>query len=227
MTDSASNGTSQKRVFLEGEGDLWFARNRGVLGAETGERKALLDRVARHLDVSRQSRVLEIGCGPGLNLAGLARRARIDAHGVDPSGEAVASGCAADPSLQLRQGTADSLPYDTASFDMVWFGFCLYLVDRPLLMRCVAEADRVLRDGGALVILDFDPPQPTSRPYHHQPGVFSYKMDHAKLFLANPAYTLVDKHSTSHAHDGWHPDPQERVALTVCRKDLRNAYVNL
>jgi SAM-dependent methyltransferase len=224
MNDRTAADAPQKRVFLESEGDQWFARNRSALLGDSPERELLLDRVARHLARSRTSDVLEIGCGPGLNLAGLARRASVRARGVDPSQQAVASGMATDATLALRQGTADSLPYDDAAFDMVWFGFCLYLVDRSLLMRCVAEADRVLRDGGALVILDFDPARPTSRAYHHQAGMNSYKMDYASLFLANPAYALVEKHSMSHQGDGWHPDPQERVALTVCRKDLGNAY---
>ena len=37
-------------------------------------------------------------------------------------------------------------------------------------MRAVAEADRVLRDGGALAIVDFDPEAPCVRPYHHRPA---------------------------------------------------------
>ena len=103
-------------------------------------------------------------------------------------------------------------------------GFCLYLVDRSLLQRVVAEADRVLANGGLLAILDFDPDVPCARPYHHRPGLMSYKMDYAALFLANPAYVLVDKLSTSHTTGQWDPDPQERVALSLSRKNLEQAY---
>ena len=127
-------------------------------------------------------------------------------------------------SRTLRTGTADELPYDDASFDVVWFGFCLYLVDRTLLMRTVSEADRVLRDGGVLAIVDFEPEAPCARPYSHRPGLLSYKMDHSRLFLANPAYVLAEKHATSHTTGRWEHDPQERVALTICRKDLEHAY---
>ena len=49
-------------------------------------------------------------------------------------------------------------------------------------------------------------------------------MDHARLFLANPAYVLAEKRATSHTTGRWEADPQERVAVTVCRKDLAHAY---
>jgi adenylyltransferase/sulfurtransferase len=42
------------------------------------------------------------------------------------------------------------------ALDLVLFGFCLYLVDRKLISRVVAEADRVLKDTGFLGIVDFD-----------------------------------------------------------------------
>jgi ubiquinone/menaquinone biosynthesis C-methylase UbiE len=124
-------------------------------------------------------------------------------------------------------GTANSLKYPNEHFDVVWFGFCLYLIDRSLLTAAVAEADRVLRDNGYLVITDFDPQYPCRRKYHHLAGVQSYKADYSKLFLANPAYTLAAKRSYSHAGAGFPPDPDERVATWVIVKSMTNAYQNL
>lgn len=224
---SASNKAPdlrQKLEFLAGEGDQWFLRNRAALASPSAIRDITVSRIAAQLPADTSSRVLEIGCGQGDNLDALARLARIDAHGVEPSKAAVQAGQLTYPALALRNSTADALPHDDASMDVVWFGFCMYLIDRPLLMRSVAEADRVLRDGGLLVIVDFDPDIPCVRPYHHCPGLHSYKMDHARLFLANPAYALVEKISTSHATGRWHPDPQERVAITLCRKNPAQAY---
>jgi SAM-dependent methyltransferase len=223
MTPDTAAAT-QKLEFLAAEGDQWHARNRAALAAPSPLRELAVDCIAAHLPAGRAARVLEIGCGQGGNLAALAQRQAIEAHGIEPSREAVAAGTALYPGLSLRTGTADALPYDDAAFDLVWFGFCLYLVDRSLLMRAVAEADRVLRDGGALAIVDFDPEAPVVRPYHHRPGLNSYKMDHGRLFLANPAYVLAEKRATSHTTGRWEADPQERVAVTVCRKDLAHAY---
>jgi ubiquinone/menaquinone biosynthesis C-methylase UbiE len=215
---------SQKDHFLHGEGDSWFQRNRTALAALSSWRAQFVAHVASQLPAGKP-RVLEIGCGEGSNLAALGERCPIDAHGIEPSAQAVDTGRATHAGLDLRCGTADSLPYEDASFDLVWFGFCLYLVDRSLLFRCVSEADRVLRNGGTLAIVDFDPHVPMRRAYHHKPGLWSYKMDHSRLFLANPAYRLVEKVSASHAGPGWVQDPNERLALWICRKDAENAYV--
>lgn len=226
MSDPVSVPTDppQKSEFLRGEGDQWFSRNRAALTAPSALRDMLVGRISDQLPTDRVSRVLEIGCGQGNNLAELGVRRSIEGHGVDPSKEAITAGERNFPSLSLVTATADELPFDDASFDVVWFGFCLYLVDRTLLMRTIAEADRVLREGGLLAIVDFDPDAPCVRPYHHRAGLHSYKMDHARLFLANPAYVLVEKISASHTTGRWEVDPQERIALTMCRKNLKQAY---
>ncbi len=216
----------QKSVFVRSEGDEWFDRNRIALAESSPLRDSLVERIAQHLPHggTTASQVLEIGCGQGGNLNGLSSVREIRGSGIDPSGRAVSSGAAAFPHLELCVGTADALPYGDGSQDMVWFGFCLYLVDRSLLQRVVAEADRVLRDGGLLVVVDFDPLVPCKREYHHKAGLYSYKMDYARLFLANPAYSLVEKYSTSHTTGAWTQDPQERVALTICYKNMDLAY---
>jgi SAM-dependent methyltransferase len=214
----------QKTTFLEGgEADAWFARNRSQLEAPSPLRDAVVHRIAGHLDPERTADVLEIGCGRGNNLLDLARLRPLRAHGIEPSAAAVEQGRGQE-GLDLRCGTSDLLPWADTQFDLVWFGFCLYLVDRSLLMRSVAEADRVLRDGGTLAILDFDPDTPCRRQYHHRSGLWSYKMDYARLFLANPAYRMVDRLALSHAGPGWSDDPQERLALSLLRKDTQHAY---
>ncbi len=217
--------STQKSEFLIREGDAWHERNRATLSAASPLRDAVASGIASQLGVrSSPARVLEIGCGQGDNLAALGSRSAIEAHGIEPSSGAVESGRLAHPELHLQCGTADALPFADRSFDVVWFGFCLYLVDRELLSRSVAEADRVLDDGGLLSIVDFDPDVPSKRPYHHRPGLWSFKMDYSALFLSNPAYRLVQKTSLSHAAPEWHPDPQERIAMWLCRKDSEHAY---
>lgn len=216
--------TPQRDEFLASEGNSWFERNAPMLAAPSPMRSLVVSRVAASLAGRQRAAVLEIGCGRGDNLHALGQSRGISGHGLDPSAKAIEAGRAAYPQLELRQGTADTLPFADASFDLVWFGFCLYLVDRSLLQRAVAEADRVLRDGGLLAIVDFDPDVPSIRPYHHRAGLSSYKMDYSRLFLANPAYVLAEKISTSHETGLWSADPQDRVALTICRKDLAHAY---
>lgn len=215
----------QRSAFLGGEGDAWFHRNETHLSAPSNVR----DKVADHLaaELRDGDSVLEIGCGNASHLAALAARRHLDAAGIDPSAAAITAGRAAHPALDLQVGTADALPFGDARFDLVFFGFCLYLVDRPLLWRCVTEADRVLKPRGWLAILDFDPDAPQRRPYHHHEGLWSWKADHSRLFLGHPAYRLAEKWSASHAGPGWHDDPQERISLWLLRKDDTAAWPQL
>jgi SAM-dependent methyltransferase len=218
---------TQKEIFLAEEGDKWYGRNAAGLAAASPVRELAASVLASHLPSQSPAKVLEIGCGRGDNLASLHRSRAIEGYGIDPSEQAVKAGAQLFPSLRLQQGTADALPFANGEMDAIWFGFCLYLVDRHLLMLAVAEADRVLRDGGLVMILDFDPGTPTTRKYHHREGVRSYKMDYSKLFLANPAYTLVDKRSASHAGPHWAADPQERLGIWLCAKHSVSAYLEI
>jgi ubiquinone/menaquinone biosynthesis C-methylase UbiE len=222
----AENQFTQKSEFLSGEGNQWYARNQMALSTPSPIRLRLVQSLVTHLPAQGRPRVLEIGCADGANLVALAALRDIEAHGVEPSSVAVQDGRQRHPGLTLQVGSADTLPYGDDYFDMVVFGFCLYLIDRGLLFRCVAEADRVLRKGGTLVILDFDPPIPTSRPYVHRQGLMSFKMDHSRLFTAHPTYVLAEKHTLNHHGWHWHSDPGERIALWLLRKDPDYAFTH-
>ena len=62
--------------------------------------------------------------------------------------------------VQVVQGAADQLYFESQTFDFVVFGFCLYLCDRDDLFEIAKEAHRVLKPTGWLVIHDFfaEPP---------------------------------------------------------------------
>ena len=216
--------TSQRDTFIAEEGDKFFVRNKLGLAQPSTVKELVVGRVAHHLLWNESSCVLEIGCSSGGNLAALGDIASVDCFGVDPSDDAVRAGNELYPNLDLRVGSADRLPFDDASMDVVWFGFCLYLVDRSLLHRAVAEADRVLKDGGMIVIHDFDPDLPCMSPYRHVPGLNSYKMNYSAFFLCDPAYTLVEKTTFNHNNNNWISDARERLALWICRRDLQHAY---
>ncbi len=205
----------QKKAFLKGEGDAYYRRNRTTTplqGLSHG-----YEIYAKYLTPG--SKILEIGCNLGHNLDHFVRTRRCAGYGIEPSRKAVAEGKKRYPSLHLAVGTSDALPFKDGFFDFVLFGFCLYLVDRPLLLRSLAEADRVLKPGGFVGITDFDTKRPVTREYRHRPGVRVYKTEYWKLFEAFPEYTLVEKKSFSHGGDAFAKDVQERVASTVLVKD--------
>lgn len=222
MTDSE---LPQHRAWSEGRAaDEWFNRNRSVLTAELLPSKSV--RLFGY-HVQAGQRVLEIGSSNGHQLEKLRRLTQCDGFGIDPSPAAIADGKAKYPDLKLAVGTADMLEFPDESFDAVIFGFCLYLVGRSLLMRVVAEADRVLRGGGKLMITDFDPVISHRRPFKHQKGLWSYKMQYPDLWLANPGYVLAEKVSFSHEGEEFHASPNERIASWVLVKQGADAYLEL
>jgi SAM-dependent methyltransferase len=198
-----------------GAADAWFERNCAGLASnpEPGKSTRFFSRF-----INSGQRVLEIGAANGHQLHKLKQFTKCEAFGIDPSSSAVADGIARYPELTLAVGTADRLDFPDEFFDAVIFGFCLCWVDRGLLMRSVAEADRVLKRGGWLMVVDFDPAVSHRRSFAHQPGLWSYKMCYPNLWLANPEYVLADKQSHSHEGDSFHPDPSERAASWVLFK---------
>jgi ubiquinone/menaquinone biosynthesis C-methylase UbiE len=207
--------TLQKEVFVATEGDAWFRRNEAALAALDWSNDAVSRKVQEVAD-GKRLRILEIGCGEGSRLAYLASTHGHEVTGLDPSLAAVTK--AQSRGVAAMQGTADKLPFDASAFDMVIFGFCLYLCDDADLFRIAAEADRVLAAQAWLLILDFEAPAPSYRPYHHFPGMQSRKMDNKQLFLWHPAYTLASHEKFHHATHRWTDDPAEWVSLACLRK---------
>ena len=192
---------NQGAAFLDGEAAAWFERNKYFADPES-------DPILRLLEDSglKPSRVLEVGCSNGWRLAAIRARYGCRTDGIDPLKTS---------NEYVYRGTADDLGlWYVGTFDLVIYGFCLYLVDREDLFRIVTEGDRVLKDGGHLIIWDFSSKVPHCRPYKHREGLFSYKMDYANLWLANPAYSLVRR-----SIQGDKPDNLTSVVMLQKRID--------
>lgn len=133
-----------------------------AVGYEDGFRGQLHQEIAtRAVDlalawVPSPGRVLDVGCGTGLVLGELARRApgAVELTGVDPAQAMVdvATAQAADRRLTYRPAAAESLPFPEASFDLVVSATSF---DHWADQRAgLAECRRVLIPGGQLVLTD-------------------------------------------------------------------------
>ena len=205
----------QRDLFLVSEGDRYFRRNPMAEGEldDLGEGDPLLRGLVRA--GLRPRRVLEIGAGNGWRLACLRRRdPEIRCEGLEPSREAVADGSRRFPGVGLVRGTAESLPYGDRSFDLVIFGFCLYLCDRGDLFCIAREADRVLEARGHVAILDFFADTPRRTPYEHSEGVFSHKMDYARMFLWSPLYRSVYRETLPYPGS-----EEDSLAVSILQRD--------
>lgn len=212
--------TRQRDVFLNSEADAWFDRNHAALaqrGLEEDVLYASIMEIHPELQAKEASpAILEIGCGEGRRLERLALRLGATVAGIDPSAKAVAEAQARG--VDARRGTAEELPWADASFDIVIFGFCLYLCDPEDFFRIAFEADRVLKPDSWLVIHDFHAISFTRRAYHHRAGMFSSKMDFRRLFDWHPAYTCYSHRIAAHGTSEFTDDPQEWVATSLLRK---------
>ena len=181
---------TQDRIFLKGEADRYFLRNRKAL-VKKGKidwpcnTLALLDPAIR----KKIKTVVELGCANGWRLARL--RARMPGRyvGIEPSPEAVREGMRRYRGLELSTGTLEKNSLKE-EFDLVVVSFVLHWVDRRTLARSIAGIDRVVKDGGYLLLSDFLPDAPSRRRYGHLPGqdVFTYKQDYADVFKALNSY---------------------------------------
>lgn len=177
----------QKEAFLESEADAWFNRNRDSLGNVDPVTDAIVSAAIK------PRHVLEVGCANGWRLAKLRTMFGCEVIGVEPSREAAMD--AARLRIPVLQTTASCLPVTPGDYDMVIYGFCLYLLDPSDWLRSVAEGDAVLEPGGHLVIHDFAAiARPFARHYEHRAGILSYHFDFAGLWLASPLYHVVARH---------------------------------
>lgn len=105
-------------------------------------------------------RVLEAGCGTGHWLALLARAGAI-VSGIDASPGMLAVARARLPNAELAQGRAGRLPWPDGHFDRV---LCVNALHHFAAKRTfIAQARRVLRPGGGLMIVGLDPHDGTDR----------------------------------------------------------------
>jgi ubiquinone/menaquinone biosynthesis C-methylase UbiE len=116
--------------------------------------RALLTAFAEQVrEVGRgESRVWDVGCGPGhvtAFLAGLGVRAA----GVDLSGEMTGQAAKRHPDLAFSTGSMTALPAADASWDgLVSFYSLIHMIDDADLRAALGEFRRVLTGGGLLLL---------------------------------------------------------------------------
>ena len=146
-------------------GNRWYLADqfKAQLGSR-GRRRVIEDRwrvfdgMLREWRARRQYaglvRLLDAGCGDGINLAGLSRQSASASSlrlvGVDYNPVRLARARVAGGAAPLQQASLYELPFRDAAFDAV---LCNHVLEHvPELPRALAELVRVLRPGGLLIV---------------------------------------------------------------------------
>ncbi|MFQ5513665.1 MAG: class I SAM-dependent methyltransferase [Myxococcota bacterium] len=145
MSESArARAEIQRRYFEDADADRfhWTVSAPGF--AETED--ALLEPLLAHVE----SPCLELGCGEGNNLTRLSRRARC--MGTDLFPRKLRFARRQLPGVGLVAAEASALPFRSGAFSTVFVRDLLHHVPDPA--STLAEAVRVLRPGGSLLLLE-------------------------------------------------------------------------
>jgi demethylmenaquinone methyltransferase / 2-methoxy-6-polyprenyl-1,4-benzoquinol methylase len=115
------------------------------------------------------TQVLDVASGTAAVSIELARRVpERKVVGVDQSAEMLAAGRARvraaglGERIDLRDGRAESLPFDDGEFDALTFTYLLRYVDDPA--ATMRELARVVKPGGTIAMLEFGVPRGVWRP---------------------------------------------------------------
>ena len=105
--------------------------------------------------VSEGQRVLDVGCGPGALTAELVARVGAAAvSAIDPSEPFVEAARARHPGVDVRQGSAERLPFPDGQFDAALAQLVVHFMTDPV--AGLAEMKRVTRPDGALAACVWD-----------------------------------------------------------------------
>ena len=152
MPDVYATITEAEPAVVEGLVDILELR------ANDPQQREMREAYFSDIEFPSGARVAEVGCGPGPVARALASRPGVgEVVGVDPSPVFIEKGreLARDLlNLTFVEGDARALPLEDSSFDVVVFHTTLCHIPGPEL--ALAEASRVLGDGGLLAVFDGD-----------------------------------------------------------------------
>ncbi len=193
---------TQDNIFLSFEGDRWFERNKEKLIPKEDD---LVIKILREYGLlSRDKKVIELGASNGYRLAKIHEIYGCEVHAVEPSPEAVEDGRKKFPFIKFYRTIIKDIEVEKENleeyFDIAIVFSVLHWIDRKNLLISIAKIDELIKDGGFLIIGDFQTPFPIKREYHHikEDEVYTFKLRYKDIFLATGMYLEMASFSFNH-----------------------------
>ena len=117
---------------------------------------------ASFVGVGVGDKVLDVGCGPGALTAHLMSLGA-EVTGIDPSPPFVDAIRARFPDVDVRQGAAEELPYDTDVFDAALAQLVVHFMTDPVVG--IGQMARVTRRGGVVAACVWNGPTGALAPF--------------------------------------------------------------
>ncbi|MET0285875.1 MAG: class I SAM-dependent methyltransferase [Polyangiales bacterium] len=154
------------------------------------------------LDLAPNERALEIGFGGGVGLSiALAHEPTVKLAGIDPSPDMVTRCQRRFPSVDLRQGFVEELPWSDHSFDAIHGSNVTYFW--PDLPAALGELKRVLAPGGRLAF-GIRPPETLLRLKFDQAGHRVWKLEQYVEALQRAGFTNAHARRVPDDNGGAH-----------------------
>lgn len=161
---------------------LWRSEfGRAYTDRNDREKPERVDAWRRVLEGIQPTRVLEVGCNVGWNLAYLTQLGVPALFGIEPQPDAVARAQARSAAFDVRCGTAFELPFPDRYFDLAFTSGVMIHIAPEQLGLAMDEMYRVSRRW--IVAIEYDSPTEVALDYRgHKQAL--WKRDHGAIWAA-------------------------------------------
>ncbi len=111
--------------------------------------------VMKELSQHKDSAILDLCCGTGNQLKLLSKNGFKNLHCLDLSKSMLEVAKKGNHSIKIYNKDATETNFDNTSFDIVMLSFAIHEKDRETQEKMIAEAHRILKEDGTILIVDF------------------------------------------------------------------------